>query len=94
MRYDANNTRGLIDAVYHAEQMRFLNNVAWVDDVTNQYAQYAYPATSIETDVHQAKKIEMAWPQRIVIINPIEGAEDGETETTEAVSREDEAHTA
>lgn len=60
--------------VYHAEQCRFLYNVIWVDDETNEYGTVDTPIAPVET--RKAKKIEIQT--RLIIINPIEDNGDGE----------------
>lgn len=54
--------------VYHAELMRFLQNVQWVNADTNQYGVSDGRGTFVTL---RAKKIEIYLQAALVIINPI-----------------------
>lgn len=72
--------------VYHAEECRMLNMVAWVDDVLCQWAEVLKPIQvcngSVLTKTYQAKKILILWDQCFVIINPVDDTDDIQTAET------------
>jgi hypothetical protein len=81
MRIDARQA-GFVGAwlVWHAEQCRELKHVVWVDDESACYGQYVHPfilpGPMIET--HQAKRIVINSSSRVVIINPVEDADESD----------------
>lgn len=92
MLYDYEKAHGLIDVVFHAELMRALDSVKWVDDETMLYCQYQKPlhidalTQEIATEIHQAKKIEVMLSLRMIVINPIEGTNYGNAEEKSGVT--------
>jgi hypothetical protein len=66
--------------VWHAEQCRELRYVAWVDDGSMCYGQYVHPfvlsggAPVVET--RQAKRIVIIPASRVVVINPVDDADE------------------
>lgn len=79
MRLDAN--KGDTDwNVWHAEELRELRFVLWIDDEAKQWAQAAQPlrpeGDSLAVNVFSAKRISILPARRLVIVNPIEDDED------------------
>lgn len=75
--------------VWHVPRCKALDHIHWVDDETNEYAQFDVPirfdwATGEAAEkIHKVKKIELRPKQGVVLIDPIEGLEPETTEITE-----------
>lgn len=65
--------------VWHAEQCAELKGVVWVDDECARYGKFHVPLRVIGNEVliepYQAKRILIIPDSKLVIINPVEGAE-------------------
>lgn len=78
--------------VYDAEACVVLRDVVWVDDEDNQYAVLANDLRPLPGDtywptrIHRARKIAIYPARKLVIINPIEDADDAQI--TDVVGRE------
>ena len=80
--------------VYHAEECRFIKNVYQVDDDDQTYTVQGGNLTCRSCggwfhDTIQAKKIAVMLASKLIIINPIEDADDGNTQTETSEDRTD-----
>lgn len=75
--------------VYHARRCVVLRNVVWVDDETCQWCQYDDPPRVVGLDVastvHQADRIVIDPSRRLIVIDPVEDAEDEQIERPQQV---------
>lgn len=67
--------------VWHAELCQRLNYIVWVNDQTNEYCQLIFPFVMDrekafgKTVTKKAKKIEIIFERKTIIINPLEWPE-------------------
>lgn len=66
--------------VWHAAFCTPVLHVVWVDDELNQWCQYVYPYRIEHGElifvVHQARRIDIFPGRRLVIIDPVEDADE------------------
>lgn len=66
--------------VWHCEEMRQVRHCIWVDDATNEYCTLLFPFVVVDgtplTARHQANRVQIVEEKFLVLINPIENAED------------------
>lgn len=90
MRLDGRTGRYPDWTVWHAEQCCRLWNVVWVDDETAQYAQYnnsPWAGVLNSMTVHQAKRIEIHFGSKLVIINPLVDHEEQDVDQVEGTGK-------
>lgn len=66
--------------IWHIPSCKQLKGIMWVDDDTHQYAQITGKVVGhrLETVTYQAKKIEIQAEKALVLIDPIEDADDSQ----------------
>lgn len=71
--------------VLHVPTCKMLKNVVWVNDETAQWAELTGNARGHywEEVTHQAKKIVILPQRRLILIDPVDDADDQDTVTTE-----------
>lgn len=76
MRLDARNGQAGCWDVWDCEAMRVVPAVLWVDDCTAEFCCYVLPTRvgldgELVTEMHRAKRIQICFHSRVVLINPI-----------------------
>lgn len=71
--------------VLHVPTCRTLKNVVWVDDETAQWGEFTGKVSGFhwEEATHQAKKIVILPQRQLILIDPVEDADDQDIVTTE-----------
>ena len=58
-------------AVYHSHDVKFMKNVVWVDDESNQYAIGRIIDNEVCESIYQADKVLIMTPIKLIVINPV-----------------------
>lgn len=84
MRLHANTNTVSWD-ILHVPTCRSLKRVVWVDDETAQWGELTGNTVGFywEEVTHQAKKIVILPQRRLILIDPVDDADDQATVTTE-----------
>ncbi len=90
MRWTAHNVPPQTQ-VYHAEEMAFIYNLVWADDVTYEYCLHEHIFGMCVNITHQAKKIVCSFtpPTGLIVINPIPDDESKHDEKSERSAERD-----
>lgn len=93
MRLDARRGDGPY-SVWHAEEMRYLKHVVWLDDDLHAWGEYVWPPVRegdhLMVRAMLAKRILIMPDRRLIVINPLE--DDEFVETLQQVSVASENH--